>query len=347
VTAPSPVAVVAHWANPRIYSGACPAVIRFHGRLLGDWGAAAYQWLRSDGVRMPVEQMSFNAPQGQSQERIATYAWEVAESSEIWAVIDAPEGDRPGRLEQRAGKPVTKVVCAPDGASAQVESPLREDLYVLGRGAEGYELRYARTSQQYLSIPAEWLIPEEEEPDVVSSFAYDEHVTAFEMGRDLTGIHISSYDIQEEGSLQAAEGRDVFLVIDRRANRLEPGLVDLGVTKWRARYMGCFEAGATAFLLADIDQDGVLDIGAEREEIECREVTRVDDDGSEIDGVDGPHYVRHPLRWHTFRDGRWRHDAKLDGRSPGPELPHWELPLIGIAKTPVDFVRELDQGERP
>jgi hypothetical protein len=236
-------------------------------------------------------------------------------------------------------------------ASAQGsrESPLSDDRYVLACGDDGCELRDARTSQRHLSVPTEWLIPhqaaEEERDNIVSSFAYDEPVTTFEMGRSLTGVHISSYDIQGEGSAQAAAGRDVFLIVDVRANRLVPGLVDLGITKARGRHIGCFRAHATAFLLADIDDDGVLDIGAEREEIECHEVTRVEEDGSLSDGIDGPYYLRHPVHWHTFHSGGWRYDAKLDGRFP--RLSYWELPLIGIAKTPVDFVKELSLEENP
>ena len=46
-----------------------------------------------------------------------------------------------------------------------------------------------------LSIPPGWLIPKEnEEKGYVSSFNYDEALTAFRIGAGLTGIQISSYD---------------------------------------------------------------------------------------------------------------------------------------------------------
>lgn len=73
--------------------------------------------------------------------------------------------------------------------------------------------------QKQLSIPTIWLIPEEnEEKGYVSGFSYDETLTAFRIGGGLTGIQLSSYDIQKGGSAQAAAGRDVFLVYNGQEN---------------------------------------------------------------------------------------------------------------------------------
>jgi len=83
-----------------------------------------------------------------------------------------------------------------------------------------------------ITIPRDWLIPpqaeKEEAESYVSSFNFDEKVTSFTIGPNWIGIHLSSYDIQKEGSANASAGRDVFLVYDSTKNRIFPGKLNLG-----------------------------------------------------------------------------------------------------------------------
>ena len=88
-------------------------------------------------------------------------------------------------------------------------------------------------------IPRDWLIPpqegKDEEVNCVSSFHYDMEVSSFPIGNGRMGLHISSYAIQEEGSAQAAAGRDVFLIFDPASSDVFRGRIDRGVTKERVR----------------------------------------------------------------------------------------------------------------
>ena len=120
--------------------------------------------------------------------------------------------------------------------------------------------------QKKITIPRIWLIPsEDDEAGYVSSFNYDNEVNAFEIGNGNMGLHLSSYEIQREGSAQAAAGRDAFMVYDVKDHAVFPGIVDLGITKERVRSMGLY-ARNTRFLLADINKDGFKDIGIIKEE---------------------------------------------------------------------------------
>jgi hypothetical protein len=193
-----------------------------------------------------------------------------------------------------------------------------------------------------MPVPREWLIPartEQEEADnLVSSFAYDERVSSFRIGPTKIGIQVSSFDASG-GSAQAAAGRDAFLVLDETSHRLYPGILDLGVTKSRDRLMGCPEAESARFLLADLNGDGFLDVGVRRERLTCRTVTR-----EEVDAVDGPYYESEPIRWYVFNRDGWSREASLDGRFPRSR--YWELPLINLAKTTVDFVMDASRQSR-
>lgn len=112
--------------------------------------------------------------------------------------------------------------------------------YRLVRDQQDYTLRY--DGDKRLLVQGEWLVPpdelKEESAAYVSSFNYDEGVTAFPIGDGRMGLHLSSYEIQKEGSAKAAAGRDVLLILDQRARWLHPGGVLFGVTKRRVRSMG-------------------------------------------------------------------------------------------------------------
>ena len=142
----------------------------------------------------------------------------------------------------------------------------------------------------------------------MSSFSYHRNVTSFDLGDGRIGIHVSSYEVQQDGSAQAAAGRDAFLVLEPGSGNLHAGLINLGITKARERAGGCFAASHSGFLLSDINGDGLLDIGVAREELTCQEV--------------GQHSVRAAvLRAGSIcRDAldgsEWKYDLGLDRRFP-------------------------------
>lgn len=196
-----------------------------------------------------------------------------------------------------------------------------------------------------LPVPRPWLVPpqeaEAEEGAFVSSFHYDTVVTAFSIDDRRVGLHLSSYQIQEEGSARAAAGRDVFLVFDREGRSLRPGGLDLGITKSRGRQMGCFAATFHAFFVGDVDGDGAADLGVRPERVACRPDASRDE--SDLELPLRPVYERSPLRWYTFTGDGWTYDGAHDGRVPPARR---ELPLLGLDMTPVDFVRQQQDRSR-
>ena len=177
-----------------------------------------------------------------------------------------------------------------------------------------------------LLIPNDWLIDKEsEEQGYVSGFNYDSTITVFKIGNGLTGIHLSSYEIQKGGSAQAAAGRDVFLVMDEKKNELYPGLIDLGITKDRVRSAGNFYATNTIFLLADINGDGFKDIGTIKEDLQFSPVNQM--------------YSRYPTEWYIFKNNRW--NLETDSRGIFPPHNIVKFPLIGLSKSPVDYIKEV------
>lgn len=223
----------------------------------------------------------------------------------------------------------------------------------LVRDQQGYSLQYDRDKR--LRVREEWLVPPDELKDesgaYVSSFNYDEGVTAFPIGDGGMGLHLSSYEIQKEGSANAAAGRDVFLVLDPKARRPHQGGILFGITKERVRYMGCFFALFHRFIIGDINNDRLTDVGVAREEVTWEEVH---DKKKQVDRMEGPFYEQHPVRWYIYRPTRWKvrghvsvrdhwnYDPDYDGKHPKSSL---QLPLIGLAKSPVDFVKELYRGK--
>ena len=183
-----------------------------------------------------------------------------------------------------------------------------------------------RDKHWQLSIPSSWLIPKENDETVyVSGFNYDETITSFRIGGGLTGIQISSYDIQKGGSAQAAAGRDVFLVYNRQENLLFPGIINLGITKDRVRSAGTFHATNNIFLLADINYDGFKDIGIMKEDLQFSPLNQS--------------YIMYPPEWYIFKNKRWIHEADSSGIFPLQGI--IKLPLIELSKSPVDFIKEI------
>jgi hypothetical protein len=200
---------------------------------------------------------------------------------------------------------------------------------LLSEGDQFFLSFHSPKGVQRILIRKEWLAPPaevaEEEGDVVSSFVYSEHVTSFPIGNGELALKFSSYDIQPEGSMQVAAGRDVFLIFNPANHSLRPGLVDLGITKQRHREEGCFFAVMNHFLVADVNDDGLKDIGVVTEEIRCP------DEGARLTGQ---FYVQHFPRWYLFSLDGWKREL---GDSSWTD-DYVELPLVGISTSPVDFV---------
>ena len=102
-----------------------------------------------------------------------------------------------------------------------------------------------------IPIPRTWLISPQEERDeeeeTVSSIRFDRQVASFPIGNGEIAVVLSSYDMMREGSMQAASGRDVFLIYDPTSKRLLPGRLNLGVTKGRSFGEGCWYAQMVHF----------------------------------------------------------------------------------------------------
>lgn len=215
----------------------------------------------------------------------------------------------------------------------QNQVPAYQFTLLLRRGNFWLQL-VANGKSQQIAIPRDWLIPPQEEKDdklgYVSSFRYGKEVSSFPIGNGQMGLHVSSYEIQAEGSAQAAAGRDVFLIFDPRSSQAFRGGIERGVTKQRVRSQGCFAASAEKYILGDIDGDGLADIGVVKEELQC--LPKPDAD---VDTIAGPFYKQYPVEWYVFRGNGWKLETSLSGKFPEHYL---ELPLIGIERSPVDFV---------
>lgn len=199
-----------------------------------------------------------------------------------------------------------------------------------------------------IRVPWDWVMGggahldpgESELESYVSSRQFDTHITAFAIHDDLIGLHLSSYGVQRGGSAQAAAGRDLVLVYTPSSRKLSAGDLNLGITQSRLRSGGCFAALQTRFVLADIDHDRFMDLGVRQEALTCRQRAT---DAGEI--TEGPYYQVQPLRWYRYGEGRYTHDPRYDGRFPGSD--HWELPMIGLVKGPVEYVQEMTRRSLP
>lgn len=185
-----------------------------------------------------------------------------------------------------------------------------------------------------VAIPRNWLIPqdvekEEEEGAYVSSFNYDSQVQSFPIGNGRIGLHLSSYDFAKGGTSYAAAGRDVFLVFDPMSQKILQGGLRSGITKGRGRAEGCLSAAVEHYYLADVDGDGLTDIGALREEFQCI------DGAGRYGNIAGPFYKQDPVAWYLFKNDGWEPEPSFLGKVPERLQ---ELPLIGIGRTPADVV---------
>jgi hypothetical protein len=186
--------------------------------------------------------------------------------------------------------------------------------------------------------PIEWLMPraevDAEKDNYVSSFRFGPDAAAIPIGRGFIAFHLASYEMMKEGSAAAAAGRDVFFLLDPTTHTLRPAGPNLGLTRERQRADGCFRALNHRFFLADVDEDGMLDLGALREELVCRLEESRENPGDSYSR--GPFDCPQPVRWHVFADGQWAAAPKHDGFAPAAPR---ELPLLGITRSPVDFLK--------
>lgn len=214
--------------------------------------------------------------------------------------------------------------------------------FELFRDQHNFNLQYRKNER--LIIPLVWLIPpdeiQEDDQSYISSFDYDKRVTSFQIGDGRIGLHLSSYKIQEEGSANAAAGRDVFLVFDPINKNLYKGGLNLRITKSRVRSMGCPYAKFYFFVIGDINDDGFIDIGATKEEVRCEWVYNEEKD---IDNMSGPFYEKYPIHWYIYVDAHWKYEPSFNGQYLHTK--YRKLPLINLIKSPIDFIRET-YGER-
>ncbi|MCK5346095.1 MAG: hypothetical protein KAR20_21945 [Candidatus Heimdallarchaeota archaeon] len=169
----------------------------------------------------------------------------------------------------------------------------------------------------------------EDEQPYVSSFNFLGKVNSFKIGNGLIGLHIFSFDFMKEGSAQAAAGRDLFFVYNAEKKNVSENVLEFGITKQRNRYMGCLSAKTSHFILADVDTNGLIDIGCVKERLRCEEFS---DPVRDLDGISGPFYSQDLLEWYVFEKNFWYFEpSKLI------YMNYIDLPLIDIRLTPIDF----------
>jgi len=225
------------------------------------------------------------------------------------------------------------------------DSQVHPGAYRLSKAKQGYSLhRQERKKTTNFVVQRAWLEPpgvmEEEADAYVSSLEWSASVTAFSIGQDETiGLHLSSYEIQKGGSAQMAAGRDVFLVLERNGT-VHPGLMGLGITKERGRPDSRWFAISHRFLKADINHDGLTDLGVAKTELRDASLDEVSASGATRKIPLVVH--EYPLHWYVFdRDTHgWVHKPELDGTQTSEECSE-PLPLIEMKLTPVEFVKRI------
>ena len=60
------------------------------------------------------------------------------------------------------------------------------------------------------------------------------------------------------------------------------------------------------------------------------------------DDLSGPFYRKNKIRWYVFDGRMWRYSSEYDGKILDKNFAG--LPLIGLVKNPVQFVREILKG---
>lgn len=169
---------------------------------------------------------------------------------------------------------------------------------------------------------------DEDEVSYISSFNFSEKVNSFDIGNGLIGLHLVSFEAMKSGSAQAAAGRDLFLIYNPHNNSISESILDFGITKHRSRYMGCLFASTSHFILADINKDGLIDIGQIKEEMKCEQ--------DENDMLSEVCFSQKDTDWYVLSDSNWtKSDLKNNLEN------YIDLPLIGIQINPIDFFAHM------
>jgi hypothetical protein len=196
-------------------------------------------------------------------------------------------------------------------------------------------------NENKIEIPRGWLYPpkevEKDQDSYVSSFNYSGQINSFLIEKELLGLHISSWDYMPPGtgSAMAGAGRDIFLVYNAKTHHIHAGILDLGITKERVRSMGCFFVTFHDLFVGDVNNDDLTDIGVKLEKIWCEKESDVN---QEIDFMGGPYYKEHPIEWYVLRGNKWEKSPQFNGVQPKTIQ---KIPMIGLTKSPIDFVREI------
>jgi hypothetical protein len=203
----------------------------------------------------------------------------------------------------------------------------------LYRDTAGFTLRNLNTRHDY-HIPVAWLTPpksietEENEDQLIK---YDSTVTAFQLGKNLLGIHLSSYFVASGGSMALAQGLDVFVAVDTVNKKVLRDVLHLGITKQRGKFMGYFDAQYTEFSIGQVGSS-YFSLGMIQEKIGMH----WDNDRGIPDS--GPFYEQTPLRWYVFDGKKWTYAPSLDRRWPMGGCT--KLPMLSLRMTPVELAKE-------
>jgi len=93
--------------------------------------------------------------------------------------------------------------------------------------------------------------------------------------------------------------------------------------------MGCLSAKTSHFVIGDINQDQMTDIGIIKEKLFCEEVY---DERKDVDILSGPIFKQDSIQWYIFTEQTWIKSNQFTGKW----IEYKELPLIEIKITPLD-----------
>ncbi len=176
-----------------------------------------------------------------------------------------------------------------------------------------------------------------------AAMTFDTRINAVAVDRDHVLLHLQSYEIMGEGSAAGAIGREVFLVLSLPTRSLTRFHAEPPLSRGRNRGAGCWTAWDVSYRVADVNGDGVRDLGVIRRTLSCtpREDEAVSLQACRVD----------PVRW-WVSSGMvdWTPQPAFDGLQPSGQL---VLPSH-LTVQPVDFVLALPgqacarrQGEGP
>ena len=104
--------------------------------------------------------------------------------------------------------------------------------------------------------------------------------------------------------------------------------------------MGCPNAVNHNFFLWDVNNDGFVDIGIERETFTC--ILRFEQT-DEFDRISGPFYRKSAIEWYIFCPELFRYRKAQIVHDE--DLSMIRLPLIEMVKDPVSYVIEIHKSD--